>query len=289
MEKRQRGRQHARKVGSEVSMDWEISLNFVRICVIVGRDVEMSTRQRDVGSPVRSLRAFLAFIMPEETTASPVIALKILFPHLEEFCIPRNVCEILLQDPRRAESKYNSPISINVSESKFECARSRVSATFKHGVEQLGNCEKYEALRSDSEAEILTWIQENARRTPLWRQKRTEIIAQRNFEFRWLADESIRSFFVIRMIWCKQNYSPRRTVSEWTRMGLSIWVCTSEREDRKTKKVVVPAGMGSQPIHPRRSCNRKHVSLIAWISAAGAFLTLYIVTSQDSQSLREQL
>jgi hypothetical protein len=66
-------------------------------------------------------------------------------------------------------------------------------------------------------------------------------------------------------------------------VGISDW------EDRKSRKVIVPATMRGHPIHHQISRAVKHISLIACMSAAGKSLTPYMITSQDSLSLREQL
>jgi hypothetical protein len=54
-------------------------------------------------------------------------------------------------------------------------------------------------------------------------------------------------------------------------------------------RVVVSITLSVQTIHHRASRQMKHMSVIARISAAGESLTPYIVTSQDSDSLRTKL
>jgi hypothetical protein len=66
-------------------------------------------------------------------------------------------------------------------------------------------------------------------------------------------------------------------------------VGVSEWEDRKDKKVVIPRILSGQTILHRASRNLKHMSVITCINAAGESLTPYIVTSQDSESLRGKL
>jgi hypothetical protein len=66
-------------------------------------------------------------------------------------------------------------------------------------------------------------------------------------------------------------------------------VGVSEWEDRRDRKVVIPRTISGQTMHHRASRNVKHISIITCISAAGEFLTPYIMTSQDSQSLRRRL
>jgi hypothetical protein len=66
-------------------------------------------------------------------------------------------------------------------------------------------------------------------------------------------------------------------------VGISDW------EDRKTKTVIVPAAMRAQTIHHEISRTVKHISVIACVSAAEESLTSYIITSQASRPVREQL
>jgi hypothetical protein len=66
-------------------------------------------------------------------------------------------------------------------------------------------------------------------------------------------------------------------------VGISDW------EDRKTKTVVVPAVMIGQTIYHEIFWMAKHISVIACASAAEESLTPYILTSQASRRVREQL
>jgi hypothetical protein len=54
----------------------------------------------------------------------------------------------------------------------------------------------------------------------------------------------------------------------------------SDWEDRKTRKVVVPATMEGQRMPHGVSRNMKHMSVIACVSSAGESLPLYVVMSQ---------
>jgi hypothetical protein len=67
------------------------------------------------------------------------------------------------------------------------------------------------------------------------------------------------------------------------KVGMSDW------EDRKDKKVVVPTALDGQTIHHRVSRNVRHISIIGCISAGEESLTPYVVTSQDSERVRERL
>jgi hypothetical protein len=66
-------------------------------------------------------------------------------------------------------------------------------------------------------------------------------------------------------------------------VGISEW------EDRRSKSVIVPKSMSAQKIHYKINRNLKHVSVVACILAAGESLTPYVVTSQDSLPVREDL
>jgi hypothetical protein len=66
-------------------------------------------------------------------------------------------------------------------------------------------------------------------------------------------------------------------------------VGTSEWEDRKDKKVMVPKTMDAQTINHRVSWNVKHTSIITCITAGGESLTPYMVMLQDSETLRKKL
>jgi hypothetical protein len=76
---------------------------------------------------------------------------------------------------------------------------------------------------------------------------------------------------------------PTELVFNLDEVGISEW------EDRKTKSIVIPKSMSEQTIHYRINRNVKHVSAIACVPAAGESLIPYIVTSQDSSRVREQL
>jgi hypothetical protein len=66
-------------------------------------------------------------------------------------------------------------------------------------------------------------------------------------------------------------------------VGISDW------EDRKPKKVVVPITVSAHDSHHRISRNVKRISIMTCISASGACLTPYVVTSQDSAALHRAL
>jgi hypothetical protein len=66
-------------------------------------------------------------------------------------------------------------------------------------------------------------------------------------------------------------------------VGVSDW------EDRKSKRVVVPAALNGQTIHHGINRNLKHITVVTCVAASGEYLIPYIVTSQDSSALRPDL
>jgi hypothetical protein len=56
-------------------------------------------------------------------------------------------------------------------------------------------------------------------------------------------------------------------------------VSISDWEDRKTKKVIVPATMRGRTIHHGISRTVEHISVITCVSAAEESLTLYVIPS----------
>jgi hypothetical protein len=76
---------------------------------------------------------------------------------------------------------------------------------------------------------------------------------------------------------------PAELVFNLDEVGISEW------ENRKIKKVIVLVSARDQTIHQKINRALKHVSVIAYVSTAGENFTPYIVTSQDSAKLREQL
>jgi hypothetical protein len=89
---------------------------------------------------------------------------------------------------------------------------------------------------------------------------------------------------IVRMLQRKHvQWMRAELVSNLNEVGMSGW------EDRKEKKVIVPAMMDTQTIHHRTSRSVRHISIITCITAVGEFLTPYIVTSQDFDAIRRKL
>jgi hypothetical protein len=66
-------------------------------------------------------------------------------------------------------------------------------------------------------------------------------------------------------------------------IGMSEW------DNRKEKKVIIPATMDGQTIHHRASRNVRHISIITYITAVGESMTPYTVASQDSDAIGKRL
>jgi hypothetical protein len=76
---------------------------------------------------------------------------------------------------------------------------------------------------------------------------------------------------------------PSNLVFNLGEVGISDW------KDRKPEKDVMPITMAAHDIHHRISCNMKHISIVTCISAGGACLTPYVVTSPDCAALHRAL
>jgi hypothetical protein len=66
-------------------------------------------------------------------------------------------------------------------------------------------------------------------------------------------------------------------------IGISDW------EERNTETVQIPAAMLGQTMHHGVSRNVKHISVIGCVPAAEESLLPYIVTSQNSSTVRKHL
>jgi hypothetical protein len=66
-------------------------------------------------------------------------------------------------------------------------------------------------------------------------------------------------------------------------------VRASESEDRKMKRILVPASPCGQTIYHGVNRNLKHITIVTCLAASGKHLTAYLLTFQDSRSLRVNL
>jgi hypothetical protein len=210
-----------------------------------------------------------------------------------------------------AQREANHTLSIHQLSKAFECQPGRVKAALENGLEPPKVRGRHFAFDDDSEAEILDWIEKRAdksrpvTRTDLRRYCETKystsisrgwvdsfILRHRDLlrETKSTPQEEARlevpRVFLDETIRCLREYvhgMKAELVFNLDEVGVSEW------EDRKEMKVVVPITLSGQTIHHRASRQVKHMSVIACISAAGESLTPYIVTSQDSESLRTKL
>jgi hypothetical protein len=210
-----------------------------------------------------------------------------------------------------AESQSNIPISINALARTFDCQRNRVKAALEHDMEPPGHQGKHSAIDDEYEQHILAWIQESAETsTPV---TKTEIKDYCTREFQVAVTRGWVNSFVLRhaeeIIPTKRSPQdeqrlqvPRvllaRTIQELNEhvkgciaelvfnldeVGISDW------ENRKPRKVIVPATMTGHTIHHGVSRNVRHISIIACVPAAGESITPYVVTYQGSPVVCEQL
>jgi transposase len=205
-----------------------------------------------------------------------------------------------------AEREHHIPISINALARAFDCTRSSLQWALAHGWQPPGERGKHFALDADHEQQILNWIQQKAEQsTPV---EKTEIKNYCTTQVKVLLTRGWVNSFVLRhsdQIFKTKSTSQEQQCLQVPRMflertvqdlkehvqkyvaelvfnldevGLSDW------EDPRPKTVIVPATMRGQTIHHDISRTVKHISVIAWVSAAGESLTPYIITSQAPTS-----
>jgi hypothetical protein len=167
------------------------------------------------------------------------------------------------------------------------------------------------AFDDDSEGEILTWIEAEAEKSRLMTRPELRHYCEAKYSRSvikgWVYSFIIRHgacltekkskpqeearlevarVFLDETIRCLREYvqgMKAELMFNLDEVGLSEW------EDRKDKKVIVPMTMDGQTIHHRASRNVKHISIITCIIAREESLNPYIVTSQDSETLRRRL
>jgi hypothetical protein len=265
--------------------------------------------------------------MSQATAAAPAISVPELIARLGQDCFgPRAVrllgrdevlptlryrCHQIYYVHHFATSILNIPISINALARGFECQQHRVTSAIAHGLEPPEARGRHPGMVADREAEILVWIADRAARgNPTTRSEVREHVSR---EYEVPVTRGWVNSFICRHAeaLCKVKSSPQEAdrleiprcfldetlsclatvvqgrptelVFNLDEVGISDW------EDRKTKSVLVPRSMADQAVHHKVSRKLKHVSVIACVSAAGESLMPYIVTSQDSTRIREQL
>ena len=188
-----------------------------------------------------------------------------------------------------------------------------MQSALAHGLEPPGERGKHNTLDADLEQQILDWIEQKAEQsTPVGKREikdycttELKVPTTRGWVNSFVIRHSDRIFKTKSAPQEQQRLQVPRVFLERTVQDLSEHVqgCVAELvfnldevgisdwEDRKakTKTVIVPATMRGQTIHHEISRTVKHISVIACVSAAGESLTPYIVTSQRSTAVQEQL
>jgi hypothetical protein len=203
------------------------------------------------------------------------------------------------------------PISISALTRAFECDRNRVAQALAHGREPPEARGRHMARDAEIEGELLFWIETNGAKStavtvidiraqigshdnlPVSRAWVNAFVG-RHLERLWKAKSitqgaqrlEIPRCFLGETIQCIAQFvqaRPAELVFNLDEVGIS------ELEDRRTRKLIVPVSALDRAIHQKIHRALKHLSDIACVSAAGESLTPYILTSQDSAKLREQL
>jgi hypothetical protein len=210
-----------------------------------------------------------------------------------------------------AESDHNIPTSINAPPRAFDYPPSRVKAALAHGFDDPGRRGKHNALDDDRERQILDWVRQNAEQeTPVTKGEIREYCTTQfqipiirgcvnSFVLRHFGDViqtrstpqeeqrlQVPRAFLKRTV-RDLNEHVQGCVSELVfnlnEVGISDW------ENRKARKVVIPATIDDRPIHHAISRNVKRVSVIVCMSAAGESLMPSITTAQNCRAVQEQL
>jgi hypothetical protein len=203
------------------------------------------------------------------------------------------------------------PISISSLARAFGCNRKRVTQALGHGLEPLEARGRHSALGAEIERELVLLIEENASKSTAAtaRDGHAAITSHYNLSVTrgWVNSFRRRDSERLCEVKSVPQATPRlevpRCFLDRTRRCTTQFVQghptelvfnldevrTSQSEDRRLTNVIVPLSARGQRIHHTMNRELKHVSLIACVSAAGESLTPYIVTSQDSRTVRERL
>jgi hypothetical protein len=210
-----------------------------------------------------------------------------------------------------ARDTKNIPVSIGGLARSFNCSPATIKKALKNGWDDPKPRGRHRAISAEAETDILNWIRKSwEKSSPV---TRTDIRHYCEAQFAtpvtcgWVDSFISRNATEIIEAQSQPQEEPRlqvpRTFLEETlrAMGDAVHGCPadlvfnldevgiSEWEDRKVKNVVVPLTVGSQTVHHRVSRNLKHLSIITCISAGGACLTPYVVSSQASQPIKQAL
>lgn len=265
--------------------------------------------------------------MSAQTAAAPAIPIETLIPCLAQSCLDPRSARRLEHDEgfqvlqfrahqiyyvhHFATSELNLPISIGALSRAFRCDRNRVTQALAHGLEPPEARGRHLAVDAGIEDELLVWIEANAAKSTAVTAR--DVRAHIRSHYHMPVSRGWVNSFVGRHLdrLCKAKSVPQEAqrlevprcfldeivrclthfvhgcvaelVFNLDEVGISDW------EDRTTRKVIVPLSARDQAIHHKINRALKHVSVIACVSAAGESLMPYIVTSQDSPKLRQQL
>jgi hypothetical protein len=265
--------------------------------------------------------------MAKPCPAAPAIPLDLLWKGLGQNCFgPANI-EILHQDTELPNLQFRAQQifyivdwarthleidpTIGSLERAFNCSRHAIHSALANGLSEPRSRGRHLAVNAESEANILAWITSQAEKNAAV--TRTEIMnycrevckiaVTRGWVDSFISRHSAEliekksspqeepRLQVPRIFLDQTGHSmhgavqdrPTDLVFNLDEVGISDW------EDRQPKKVVVPITAALHSIHHRLSRSVKHISVVACISASGACLTPYVVTSQDSAAVRRDL
>lgn len=276
---------------------------------------------------IRSDRLLQWARMAEPGVGAPAIPFETLREGLKQFCFDDRTLRTLERDDdfralqfrshqifyvsRFSLAQRNIELSIGQLERGFNCARTTVRRALKNELEPPKLRGRHDAISDDSENKILAWLRQQAEKSQP--ATRTDILHYCVTNFgRSITRGWVDSFLGRHLDDLKEATShpqenprlqiPREFLVETLRcMDQAVQGCVrdlvfnldevgaSEWEDRKSKRVVVPAEMGDQPIHHGINRNLKHITIVTCVAASGEHLIPYVVTSQDAESLRTDL
>jgi hypothetical protein len=265
--------------------------------------------------------------MSGNRAAAPAIPLDTLLPLLTQHCLDPRTARILERDENFRTLQYRChqifsvhdflvsqlqiPVSISALAAGFGCSRDPVKKVLLHGLELPETRGRHLALSDKVEQEFTNRIEANAAKSRVVtsRDMREHVMTQYSLSVTrgWVNSFMSRHMdelcniknvpqrgkrledprcFLDETVPCITQFVhglPTELVFNLDEVGISDW------EDRTSKSVIVPKAIRSETIHHKIHRNLKHVSVIVCVSAAGESLIPYIVTSQDSLPVRENL
>jgi hypothetical protein len=183
----------------------------------------------------------------------------------------------------------------------FNSSRSAVHSAWANGLSPPKSRSRHLAVDGESDANIFAWIKKQAEKNAAV--TRTDIKNYCHEVCRLeVSRGSVDSFILRHSAELTEKKSSPQEEPRWSvpRIFFEDTICSmhetlpgcpvdlvftrhevgiSDCGDRKPKKVVVPISMAGHNIHHRISRNVKRISVITCISAGGACLAPYVVTS----------